>query len=45
MVEAAQVWLQMTQIILRYPYFRVDFRDDPKMVLPPREVFDHRGMV
>jgi hypothetical protein len=43
--EAAQVWHQMPQIILRYPYFGVDFRDDPEMVLPPGEVFDHRGMM
>jgi hypothetical protein len=42
--EAAQVWRQMSQIILQYPYYGVDFRDDPDMVLPPREVFDHRGM-
>ena len=32
-------------MILWYPYARVDFRDDPDMVLPPREVFDHRGML
>jgi hypothetical protein len=44
-VEAAQVWRQMPQVILRYPYARVDFREDPDMVLPPGEVFDHRGMV
>jgi hypothetical protein len=31
-------------VILHYPYVRVDFWDDPDMVLPPREVFDHRGM-
>jgi hypothetical protein len=31
-------------VILRYPYARVDFRGDPDMVLPPGEVFDHRGM-
>jgi hypothetical protein len=35
----------MSQVILRYPYVRVDFWDDPDMVLPPREVFDHRGML
>jgi hypothetical protein len=27
------------------PYFGVDFRDDLEMVLPPGEVFDHRGMM
>jgi hypothetical protein len=42
--EAAQVWRQMPQIILQYPYCGVDFRGDPDMVLPPGEVFDHRGM-
>jgi hypothetical protein len=42
--EAAQVWQQMLQVILRYPYARVDFRDDPDMMLPPGEVFDRRGM-
>jgi hypothetical protein len=42
--EAAQVWQQMPQVILRYPYARVDFQNDPDVVLPPREVFDHRGM-
>jgi hypothetical protein len=24
---------------------KVDFQDDPDMVLPPGEVFDHRGML
>jgi hypothetical protein len=42
--EAAQVWHQMPQVILWYPYAGVDFRGDPDMVLPPGEVFDHRGM-
>jgi hypothetical protein len=42
--EAAQVWWQMPQIILQYPYCGVDFRGDSDMVLPPGEVFDHRGM-
>jgi hypothetical protein len=42
--EATQVWRQMLQVILCYPYAGVDFRDDPDMVLPPGEVFDHRGM-
>ena len=32
-------------MILRYPYAGVDFQDDLDMVLPPREVFDHRGML
>jgi hypothetical protein len=27
------------------PLCGVDFRDDPDMVLPPGEVFDHRGML
>jgi hypothetical protein len=43
--EATQVWWQMSQVILRYPYGGVDFRDDPDMVLPLGEVFDHRGML
>jgi hypothetical protein len=44
-VQAAQIWRQMPQVILRYPYAGVDFRGDPDMVLPPGEVFDHRGML
>jgi hypothetical protein len=44
-VEAAQIWRQMPQVILEFPYAGVDFRGDPDMVLPPREVFDHRGML
>jgi hypothetical protein len=44
MAEATQVWWQMPQVILRYPYVGVDFRGDPDMVLPLGEVFDHRGM-
>jgi hypothetical protein len=43
--EAAQIWRQMPQVILQYPYARVDFRGDPNMVLPPGEAFDHRGML
>jgi hypothetical protein len=43
--EAAQVWWQMSQVILWYPYVGVDFWDDPDMVLPPGEVFDHQGML
>jgi hypothetical protein len=39
--EVAQVWWHIAQVILRYPYARVDFREDPDMVLPPGEVFDH----
>jgi hypothetical protein len=42
--EAAQIWRQTPQFILRFPYAGVDFRRDPDMVLPPGEVFDHRGM-
>jgi hypothetical protein len=44
-VQAAQIWRQMPQVILQYPYAGVDFRGDPNMVLPPGEVFDHRGML
>jgi hypothetical protein len=33
----------MPQVVLQYPYAGVDFRGDPDMVLPPGEVFDHRG--
>jgi hypothetical protein len=33
----------MPQVILQYPYAGVDFRGDLDMVLPPGEVFDHRG--
>jgi hypothetical protein len=43
-VQVAQIWRQMPQVILRYPYAGVDFRGDPDMVLPPGEVFDDRGM-
>ena len=43
--EAAQIWRQMSQFILQFPYDRVDFRGDPDMVLPPGEVFDHKGML
>jgi hypothetical protein len=39
----AQIWRQMPQVVLRYPYAGVDFRGDLDMVLPPGEVFDHRG--
>jgi hypothetical protein len=39
------VWWQMLQVILQFPYAGVDFRGDPDMVLPPGEVFDHRGML
>jgi hypothetical protein len=45
MVEATQVWRQMPQIILQFPYSGIDFRDDPEMILPPGEVFDRRGMM
>jgi hypothetical protein len=44
-VEVAQVWRQMSQVILWYPYAGVDFWEDPDMVLPPGEVFDRRGML
>jgi hypothetical protein len=42
-IEVAWIWWQMPQVVLRYPYARVDFLGDSDMVLPPREVFDHRG--
>jgi hypothetical protein len=42
--QAAQIWRQTPQVILRFPYVGVDFRDDPDMVLPPGEAFDDRGM-
>jgi hypothetical protein len=45
MAQAAQIWRQMPQVILQYPYAGVDFRGDPDMVLPPGDVFDHRGML
>jgi hypothetical protein len=41
--EAALIWRQTPQFILQFPYAGVDFRGDPDMVLPPGEVFDHRG--
>jgi hypothetical protein len=43
--QATQIWRQMPQVILQYPYAGVDFRGDPDIVLPPGEVFDHRGML
>ena len=42
--EAALILRQTPQFILQFPYAGVDFRGDPDMVLPPGEVFDHRGM-
>jgi hypothetical protein len=42
--QAAQIWRQTPQVILRFPYVGVDFRGDPDMVLPPGEAFDDRGM-
>jgi hypothetical protein len=42
--QVAQIWQQTPQLILRYPYVGVDFRNDPDMVLPPGEAFDDRGM-
>jgi hypothetical protein len=41
--DAARIWKQMLQVVLRYPYAGVDFRGDPDMVLPPGEAFDHQG--
>jgi hypothetical protein len=32
-------------VILEFPYAGVDFREDPDMLLPPWEVFEHRGML
>jgi hypothetical protein len=43
--QVTQIWRQMSQVILWYPYAGVDFQGDPDMVLPPGEVFDHRGMM
>jgi hypothetical protein len=42
--QVAQIWRQTPQLILRFPYVGVDFRNDPDMVLPPGEAFDDRGM-
>ena len=42
--EAALIWWQTPQFILRFPYAGVDFRGDPDTILPLGEVFDHRGM-
>jgi hypothetical protein len=42
--KATQVWRKMPQIILWYPYCGVGFQGDLDMVLPPGEVFDHRGI-
>jgi hypothetical protein len=39
--EVAQVWRQMPQVILQYPYTGVEFQGNLDMVLPPGEVFDH----
>jgi hypothetical protein len=44
-VDISWVWHQMPQIIHEFPYSGVDFWEDPEMVLPPGEVFDHRGML
>jgi hypothetical protein len=43
LAKVTRIWRQMLQVVLRYPYAGVDFRGDPDMVLPPGEVFDHRG--
>jgi hypothetical protein len=43
--QTTQIWQQMPQVILQFPYAGVDFWGDPDMVLPPGEVFDHRGML
>jgi hypothetical protein len=43
--QATQIWRQMPQVILQFPYVGVDFRGDPDMVLPRGEAFDHRGMM
>ena len=42
--QVAQIWRQTPQLILRFPYAGVDFRNDPDIVLPPGEAFDDRGM-
>jgi hypothetical protein len=44
-VEVTQVWQQMMQVILQFPYAGVDFQEDPDMVLPPGDVFNGRGML
>jgi hypothetical protein len=44
MEQVAQIWRQTPQLILRFPYAGVDFRNDPDIVLPPGEAFDDRGM-
>jgi len=41
----SRVWHYIEQIILRYPYFGMDYQQDPDMVLPPGEVWDQRGML
>jgi hypothetical protein len=43
--KLARVWRQMLQIILQYPYGRMNYCRDPHMVLPPRVVWDHIGML
>ena len=45
LAQTTQIWRQMPQVILQFPYAGVDFRGDLDMVLPPGEVFDHRGML
>jgi hypothetical protein len=45
MTESVKVWHQMPQIILQFPYSGIDFCDDPEMILPLGELFDHRGMM
>jgi hypothetical protein len=40
----ARVWRKMSQVILQFPYAGMDYRQDPDMVLPPGEDWDHRGM-
>jgi hypothetical protein len=42
--KVAQIWRQTPQLILRFAYVGVDFRNDPDMVLPPGEAFDDKGM-
>jgi hypothetical protein len=41
----AHVWCHMPDIILWYPYGGMDYHQDPYMVLPFGEDWDHRGML
>jgi hypothetical protein len=45
MADMTHVWHQMPQIIMQFPYGGMDYHQDPDMVLPPGEAWDHRGML